>query len=73
MWEAAGRSIPDLPGRIAAGEFGPLLEWLRRSVHDHGRRYPAAELCRRVTGGPLGHGSLMLHLNSKLRPLHGLD
>jgi carboxypeptidase Taq len=54
---------------VARGEFGPLLGWLRRSVHEHGRRYPAGELCQRVTGRPLGHAALIAHLRSKLEAL----
>jgi carboxypeptidase Taq len=70
MWEAVVASKPELPGQISAGNFDALLEWLRRNVHAHGRRYAAAEVCRRATGRPLGHGGLMRHLNSKLRPLY---
>jgi carboxypeptidase Taq len=73
MWEAALEARPDLRDRIAAGEFAGLLGWLREQVHAHGRRFKADELCRRVTGGPLGHGPLMRHLEGKLRPLHGLN
>ena len=62
--------MPDLPERIARGEFDALLDWLRDNIHAHGRRYPAVELCRRVTGKPLDHGPLMRHLDRKLRPIY---
>ena len=70
MWEVVSESVPDLPERIARGEFDALLAWLRSNIHTHGRRYPAAELCRRVTGKPLDHGPLMRHLERKLRPIY---
>ena len=73
LWEAVGAAIPDLEERVARGEFGALLGWLRDNVHAHGRRYPSAVLLDRVTGGPLSHEPLMRHLNRKLRPLYGLD
>lgn len=70
MWEAVLDAVPDLPEQIATGEFGALLAWLRNNVHAHGRRYTAGELCRRVTGRPLGHEPLMRHVNGKLRPIY---
>ncbi|HEX5045377.1 MAG TPA: carboxypeptidase M32 [Candidatus Polarisedimenticolaceae bacterium] len=71
LWEAASAAIPDLPGDLAQGRFGNLLAWLREHVHRHGRRWPAPELCRRVTGQALGHGPLVRYLEEKLRPVYG--
>ena len=73
FWEAACEAIPDLGDVIAAGRFEELLGWLRRELHAHGRRYAAEELCRRVTGRPLGHEALLRHLTSKLEPIYGLS
>jgi len=70
MWEAVAQSVPELSEQIARGEFAALLGWLRTNIHAHGRRYPAVELCRRVTGRPLDHGPLMRHLEHKLRPIY---
>jgi carboxypeptidase Taq len=65
LWEAALAAIPDLESGIARGEFGPLLEWLRDNVHRHGRRFRAADLCRRITGNPIDHTPLIRHLRSR--------
>jgi len=73
LWEAVEAAFPDVQEQLARGEFGALLEWLRANVHEHGRRYPVAELFGRVTGTPVSHEPLMRHLNGKLRPLYGLD
>lgn len=73
LWEALLAQQPDVLRQIARGEFGALLDWLRREIHAHGRRYPAAELCRRVTGKPLGHEPMMRHLESKLYPIYRID
>ena len=72
LWEAIGRDVPALEERIARGEFGPLLEWLREKVHRHGRRYSATELCERATGAPLGAEPFMRYLGGKLRAVYGL-
>lgn len=72
FFDQASADLGELPGQIARGEFRPLLDWLRTNIHRHGRRYPAADLVRRVTGQPLGHASLMKYLRAKLSALYGL-
>jgi len=71
LWEAMGRDIPDREAGLASGEFGPVLQWLRAKVHRHGRRYPAEELCRRVTGKALSADPLMRHLEAKVNAVYG--
>jgi carboxypeptidase Taq len=73
LWEAAEAAIPDLEAQLARGEFGGLLLWLRQSVHEHGRRFFASELCRRVTGREVGHEPLLGYLAGKLGPIYGFD
>jgi carboxypeptidase Taq len=70
IWNAVRRDVPDLSGRIARGEFRPLLDWLRREIHAHGRRWRFPDLVRRVTGGPLEPGPFLTYLREKLEPLY---
>jgi carboxypeptidase Taq len=70
--EAARRELGDLDEPFRRGEFTPLKEWLAAKIHRHGQRYPAAELCRRVTGQPLSPEPLMRHLHAKFAPLYGV-
>ncbi|MBV8900066.1 MAG: carboxypeptidase M32, partial [Verrucomicrobia bacterium] len=49
---AAERSIPDLPQQLAGGEYGQLLAWLRRNVHQHGQRFETPHLMVQATGEP---------------------
>lgn len=69
---AAGRALGDLDGMLAAGEFGPLRQWLRSNVHEHGRRYSPAELCERATGAPLSSEPFLDYLEQKLVHAYGL-
>ena len=46
--------------------------WLAANVHAHGRRYPAAELCARATGGPPGAGEFVGYLREKLARFYGV-
>jgi carboxypeptidase Taq len=57
--------VPDLDGRLASGDLKTPLEWLRSSIHVHGRVFSAAELCRRVTGEALDPGFFVGYLREK--------
>lgn len=72
FWSALRQQLPDLDGSFTRGEFEPLLEWLRREIHCHGRRFTAPELCRRVSGESLTALPFMSYLENKLRPLYGI-
>ena len=73
FFAAAGRELGDLQAQFARGEFQPLREWLRRSIHEAGQCYTPSELVQRVTGRPLAHDDLMKHLRSKFGPLYELS
>ncbi|MEX2394482.1 MAG: carboxypeptidase M32 [Actinomycetota bacterium] len=72
LFEKIGEDIPDLYSQFSRGDFSRLKTWLNTNLHAHGGRYPAAELCERVTGKPLSADPLLRHLSSKLRPLYGV-
>ena len=73
LFEAAQRDLGELAPMFRRGEFLQLRDWLRKNVHEHGRRYPAAELASRVTGEKLTHDALLRHLRGKFAPLYGLN
>lgn len=56
---------PDLPERIARGDFGPLLGWLGENVHALGARYGVAELIERATGRPLSATAFLDYLQRR--------
>lgn len=76
LFEAAGRELgggpQGLDERFAAGDFAPLLGWLREKVHVHGSRFVPRELMRRATGAELGHEAFMRYLTAKYEALYGL-
>ena len=73
LWERLRIDLPDIDQQVAAGEFGPLLGWLREHVHRPGSLYEGAELIERVTGGGIDHRPLMRYLWAKFGPLYGLE
>ena len=73
LFEAAQAALGGaaaLDAQFAAGEFAPLLGWLREHVHAAGQTYGSDALCERVTGRPLSAEPLMRHLEGKLGPIY---
>lgn len=72
FFEQAEKDLGNLHEMLGRGEFQPLREWLRTNIHAQGRKCPAAELGRRITGSPLSHDALIRHLRTKFGPLYDL-
>ena len=70
--EQARTDLPDLDSDVRRGEFGGLKRWLNDKIHQHGQRWRARDLCRRVTRRELSHGPLMRYLHGKYAELYGL-
>jgi carboxypeptidase Taq len=68
----ARHDLGDLDAHFARGDFAPLLGWLRKNIHAHGRRYSAANLVRNVTGQSLSAKPLLEHLNRKAAEVYGV-
>jgi carboxypeptidase Taq len=49
----ANQSIPNLEAQIKKGDTTPLLQWLRSTVHQKGRRFTSEELCKDICGETL--------------------
>jgi carboxypeptidase Taq len=49
---AAEKRVPGLTDQLAQGNYAPLLSWLRKNVHQHGRKYLPTDLMTRATGEP---------------------
>jgi carboxypeptidase Taq len=62
----------DIDALVAAGEFAPILAWLRERIHDQGSLRRGAELMEDVTGRPLGHEAYMAYMRGKYGALYGL-
>lgn len=66
QWFAAARAaLPGLEAQIEAGEFAPLVGWLRREIHARGQLKTAQELLTEVTGEPLDPRYFKAHLERR--------
>lgn len=72
LMEAAGRRLGDLDACFAAGEFRPLLDWLRQEIHAVGRMLESEPLVERATGLPVSAEWLAESLRRRYGPAHGL-
>jgi carboxypeptidase Taq len=64
--------VPDLWDRVASGDFGPVLSWLRDKVHRHGHVVDAPEIFRQAVGDRDPVADLMAHLNGRQGRLYGV-
>lgn len=65
LFAAAAGSIPELDGKISAGEFAPLIAWLGERVHGKGSLLSTAQLVEAATGEPLGTAAFENHLRNR--------
>jgi carboxypeptidase Taq len=72
LMAAAEARLGNLDTRFAAGEFGPLLAWLRQEIHGAGRMLESEPLVERVTGLPASADWLAESLQRRYGPAHGL-
>jgi len=73
LFAAADSAVGPLEEQFARGEFGPLLDWLRKHVHLHGQRFTAEELITRATGAPPSQEAFISYLTRKYTDLYALD
>lgn len=69
--QALHQALPTLDTQIEQGQFKPMLRYLRKNIHIHGRRFLSQELIERVTGASLDPNVYLSYLEEKysLRPL----
>jgi carboxypeptidase Taq len=73
FYDAAAAEIDDLEGKVRAGEFDPLREWLVENVHSHGQRYETNELVRQATGEEFTADAFIDYVTGKYGSLYDLD
>lgn len=66
------REIPDLEASILRGDTSPVLEWLRKNIHVHGRFYSANDLCKKLCGETLQFEYFMDYVRKKYNLIYDL-
>jgi carboxypeptidase Taq len=65
LMQAARIALPGLDEAMAQGDFGPLVNWLRVSVHGKGSLLGFQDLMTAATGKPLDASAFMEHLRGR--------
>lgn len=68
----ANKQLGNLNEQITNGNFDNLLQWLRRNIHQYGRRYRSEELCKKVTGKPLDFTAFLDYAKAKYSEIYGV-
>ena len=64
--------LSELTKQVADGRFGPLLDWLRTHIHQHGRILKAPDLLDRATGASLSAPPWLRYVRDKFGALYDL-
>ena len=62
--------IPGLDDSVAAGNFAPVLNWLKEHIHSKGAMVSPGELIRNITGEELNYQYFIEYLKDKTRDLY---
>jgi carboxypeptidase Taq len=73
FYQAAEAELGELEPQFARGEFGPLKKWLNENIHQHGKKFTAAELVLMITGKPLSAQPLVDHLWRKFGDVYQIS
>lgn len=72
LFESAQKDIPDLSQQFMRGEFQSILMWMRKHVHQHGRRFLPNQLIKRATGKELSAKPYIKYLFRKFSDVYDL-
>ena len=73
LFEKIQEAIPDLWEQVETGDFSSLLKWLRKHIHQYGRRKHALEILEDCTGHQLQSGPYLQYLENRYGALYGIS
>ena len=66
LWTQAVKEMPNLQNDVATkGETKPLLDWLRKQIHQHGKLFTSEELSINATGKALDSSVFITSIREK--------
>ena len=72
LWEKINKDIRNLDDQFRKGEFGELLGWLRKNIHQHGQKFEPQVLVEKVTGSKITPEPYVRYLTRKYSGIYGL-
>lgn len=72
IYESAVKFDPEVTVAIEQGDFTLLHKWLKQNIYQHGRKYTANELIKRVTGKPLSIEPFIRYIQDKYSNIYNI-
>ncbi len=72
IYNKVSDEIDNIQEKIAKGKFSGLKNWLNGNIHQHGRRYKAEEMTKRLTGEKLNEDHYIDYLKDKYCPIYSI-
>ena len=72
FWERLKSELGDPQSSFAAGNFAPVLEWLRSHIYQMSQTVPPRQLVESITGSYLDTKPWLAYANAKYRDLYRL-
>ena len=73
FYSQASNEISNIESKIEKGDTKELLKWLRQKIHNHGERYDAKDLCKKITGEELNFKYFMNYATNKYSKIYNLS
>ena len=72
LWEKINKDIRGLDDQIRKGDFSELLGWLRKNIHQHGKKFEPQTLVQNITGSKIAPEPYVRYLTKKYGGIYGL-
>ena len=73
FYQVMEKDLGSIDALVEAGNFGPILGWLRTNIHHHGSVKNAGELLQDITGGGLDAKPFVAYLKGKYSGVYGFS
>tara|TARA_X000001036_G_scaffold62685_1_gene53004 strand:- start:40 stop:549 length:510 start_codon:yes stop_codon:yes gene_type:complete len=73
FYNQASNEISNIESKIEKGDTKELLKWLREKIHNHGERYDAKDLCKKITGEELNFKFFMNYATNKYSKIYNFS
>ncbi len=73
FYDQADADLGGIGPMVLAGEFAPLLSWLREHIHQHGRSQTASQITEDITGGSISAKNWLAYIRRKYGALYNCD
>jgi carboxypeptidase Taq len=70
LYEAISKENAGIETEIIKGNTKPILNWLRKNIHQYGRFYTSQQLCEKATGEKLNSNYFIQYAEKKLNNIY---